>query len=97
MVETDGAIIRIENVVAGYGKKEILHEVSIGVKRGEIATLIGRNGVGKTTLLKVIMGFLRPHKGRIFLNETDISVVRPMSWRKWVFPTSRRGKLFFLT
>ena len=76
MVETDGTIIRIENLVAGYGKKEILHEVSIRVKRGEIATLIGRNGVGKTTLLKVIMGFLRPHKGRILLNETEISAVK---------------------
>ena len=67
------SIVRIEGLAAGYGKKEILHEISVEISRGEITTLIGRNGVGKTTLLKTIMGFLKPKRGRIFFNEKDIS------------------------
>lgn len=69
----NGSIVRIEGLAAGYGKKEILHEISVEISRGEITTLIGRNGVGKTTLLKTIMGFLKPKRGRIFFNEKDIS------------------------
>jgi len=53
----DGAILRIEGLAAGYGKKEVLHEISLQISAGEITTLIGRNGVGKTTLLKTVMGF----------------------------------------
>ena len=95
MVEADGAIIRIEDLVAGYGKKEILHEVSIRVKRGEIVTLIGRNGVGKTTLLKVITGFLRPNKGRIFLNEIDISSAKTHALAKMGISYVPQGKAIF--
>ena len=95
MVEADGAIIRIEDLVAGYGKKEILHEVSIRVKRGEIVTLIGRNGVGKTTLLKVITGFLRPNKGRIFLNEIDISSTKTHALAEMGISYVPQGKAIF--
>lgn len=66
-------IVRIEELVAGYGKKQILHEISVNIRQGEITTLIGRNGVGKTTLLRTVMGFLRPKRGCIFFKERDIS------------------------
>lgn len=72
-MKENGSIVRIEGLAAGYGKKEILHEISIKIFREEITTLIGRNGVGKTTLLRTIMGFLRTKKGRIFFKEADIS------------------------
>jgi branched-chain amino acid transport system ATP-binding protein len=68
-----GWIVRIEGLASGYGKKEILHEISVNISRGDITTLIGRNGVGKTTLLRTVMGFLKPKKGHIFLEEKDIS------------------------
>lgn len=69
----NGYIIRVEELISGYGKKEILHGISIGIKQGEITTLIGRNGVGKTTLLQTIMGFLKPKKGSIFFQENEIT------------------------
>lgn len=73
----DGAILRIEGLAAGYGKKEVLHEISLQISAGEITTLIGRNGVGKTTLLKTVMGFLRPKKGHIFFHQKEISGTQP--------------------
>lgn len=76
-MKDNGAIIRIEELVSGYGKKEILHGISLDIKDGKITTLIGRNGVGKTTLLRTIMGFLQPKKGRIFFQAKDISGYKP--------------------
>jgi branched-chain amino acid transport system ATP-binding protein len=70
-------MITVENLVSGYGKKEILHGLTIKIQPGEITTLIGRNGVGKTTLLQTIMGFLKPQKGRVLFRGKDISGVKP--------------------
>jgi ABC-type multidrug transport system ATPase subunit len=49
-------IIELKNIYASYGKKEVLSDVSIEVKKGEIVSLIGPNGAGKSTTLKVISG-----------------------------------------
>jgi branched-chain amino acid transport system ATP-binding protein len=76
-MKENGTIIRIEELISGYGKKEILHGISLDIQRGRITTLIGRNGVGKTTLLRTIMGFLEPQKGRIFFGEVEISGMKP--------------------
>jgi branched-chain amino acid transport system ATP-binding protein len=72
-----GSIIQIEELVSGYGKKEILHGISVDIQHRKITTLIGRNGVGKTTLLKTIMGFLEPQKGRILFQKREISGSKP--------------------
>ena len=66
-------MIAVESLVAGYGKKEILHGSNMEIKPKEITTLIGRNGVGKTTLMQTIMGFLRPLRGHILFQGKDIS------------------------
>jgi branched-chain amino acid transport system ATP-binding protein len=60
--------IVIENVHAGYGGVRVLNDVSIEVGRGETVALLGTNGNGKSTLLKCIMGVLRPSAGRVLLN-----------------------------
>jgi branched-chain amino acid transport system ATP-binding protein len=59
--------IAVEGVVAGYGSVRVLHEVSVHVNEGETVVLLGTNGNGKSTLLKCIMGILRPDAGDIFL------------------------------
>ncbi len=66
-------LLRVENIYASYGKKEVLNGVNIEVKKGEIVSLVGPNGAGKSTLLKTIMGFLRPIRGKIFFNGKDIT------------------------
>lgn len=59
------ALIEIEGLTAGYGKVEVLHEISLAVGRGEILSIVGANGAGKSTLLNTISGFIRPKAGII--------------------------------
>jgi branched-chain amino acid transport system ATP-binding protein len=57
--------IRIENLCAGYGSVQVLDSISLAVNDGETVTLLGTNGNGKSTLMKCIMGIVRPTAGRI--------------------------------
>jgi branched-chain amino acid transport system ATP-binding protein len=57
--------IHIENLCAGYGAVQVLNDISVDVRDGETVTLLGTNGNGKSTLMKCIMGLVRPSAGRI--------------------------------
>jgi ABC-type branched-subunit amino acid transport system ATPase component len=75
----DGAedvLLRVEGVSAGYGQMEILHGVSLLVRRGEMVSIIGPNGAGKSTVFKTIVGLLRPKAGRVVFNAQEISALR---------------------
>ena len=61
----NGALVQIDELHTYYGKSHILHGVSLHVGRGEVVGLLGRNGVGKTTTLKSIIGLVSPAQGRI--------------------------------
>ncbi|WP_026871348.1 ABC transporter ATP-binding protein [Inquilinus limosus] len=67
------ALLEIEGLEAGYGGAQVLFGVSFRVASGEIATLLGRNGMGKTTTIRSLMGLLRPRAGRIRFEGTDIT------------------------
>jgi len=58
-------ILSIDDLVSGYGKMEILHGVSLSVRKGEIVALIGPNGAGKSTVLKAAAGLLHVRSGRV--------------------------------
>jgi ABC-type branched-subunit amino acid transport system ATPase component len=58
-------LLRVDSLVAGYGKKQILNGVSLEVAPGEIVALIGHNGAGKSTLLKAVFGLLRVWGGQV--------------------------------
>jgi len=64
-----GSSIVVKDVEAGYGSVRVLHRVSIAVNEGETVALLGTNGNGKSTLLKCIMGIVRPDAGEIFLEQ----------------------------
>jgi branched-chain amino acid transport system ATP-binding protein len=70
-------MLAVEGVVAGYGRVQVLHGVSLQVRRGEIVTLNGPNGAGKTTLLNAIMGVVTPRNGQIRLQDRDLAGVGP--------------------
>lgn len=57
----------VQNVMAGYGAVRVLHRVSINLGEGETVVLLGANGNGKSTLMKCIMGMVRPDSGEIYL------------------------------
>ncbi len=63
--------LTIENVHAGYGAVRVIHDVSLTVNAGETVALLGTNGNGKSTLMKCIMGIVRPAEGRIIAEIDD--------------------------
>ena len=60
-----GALLEVSNLNAWYGESHVLHGVDMTVGEGEMITILGRNGVGKTTTLRTIMGIIRERKGEI--------------------------------
>jgi branched-chain amino acid transport system ATP-binding protein len=67
MSDAPEPLVKLEDVHTYYGKSHILDGVSLEVGRGEVVGLLGRNGVGKSTTLKTIMGLVRPSRGRTLL------------------------------
>ena len=66
-----------QSLSAGYGRIDILHDVSLTVGVHEIVSIIGPNGAGKSTAFKTIVGFLTPRAGRVLFNGEDITGTRP--------------------
>src|SRR5262249_21923529 len=73
----EGTMLEITGVGAAYGESQILWDVSLDVPPGGVLCLMGRNGVGKTTLLKTIMGILPATSGRITFDGTELGRLRP--------------------
>jgi len=71
------ALLEIENIHAYYGHIHALKDVSLKVDKGEIVTLIGANGAGKSTTLKTISGLLRPRGGKVEFDGENLSRYRP--------------------
>ncbi len=78
------AMLSVENLSAWYGAARILYGLSFDVGRGEVVALMGRNGAGKSTTLKTIMGLVARRQGKVRFNGDDISTSRP-------FEIARRG------
>jgi hypothetical protein len=70
-------LLVLQAVHAGYDGSEILHDVALYVRPGEVVALLGRNGVGKTTTLRAIMGVLKPRSGRVQFAGRDITRLTP--------------------
>jgi branched-chain amino acid transport system ATP-binding protein len=68
-------LLRLEGLTAGYGESVVIEEVSAAVNEGEAVALLGRNGVGKSTLLASIMGFTRRHSGAVRWRGADLARV----------------------
>ncbi len=66
-------VLEVRDLQAYYGKSHVLHGISLSVKPGEVVSLIGRNGAGKSTTLKSVMGVLPDRRGTITLDGRDIS------------------------
>ncbi len=70
-------MLRLENISTGYGPVQVLYDLSLEARPGEVLCLLGRNGAGKTTTLRAIMGLLPLTSGRITLAGEDISALPP--------------------
>ena len=65
--------LEVRSIAKSYDKRAVLHDVSLGVSRGEVVGLLGPNGAGKTTCFYSVMGLVKPDSGRIFLDGSDIT------------------------
>jgi branched-chain amino acid transport system ATP-binding protein len=70
---TDGAILQVDDIHTYYGESYILQGISLRVAQGCVAAVLGRNGMGKTTLIRSIIGFTPPRRGRVVYRGTDIT------------------------
>jgi branched-chain amino acid transport system ATP-binding protein len=70
-------ILEIKNIDTYYGQSHVLQGISLGISEGEVVSLLGRNGVGKTTTLRSIMGLTPPRKGSIIFQGKEIAGKKP--------------------
>lgn len=70
-------MLRVSNLNVYYGESHILRDVDLSVPAGQMVCLIGRNGVGKTTLLKTVMGLLKPRTGNVLLADEPVTQLSP--------------------
>ena len=87
-------MLMIQGLNVSYGESQILWDVDLHVPDGQVVCLMGRNGVGKTTLLKSIMGLLTPRAGHISSTGRTSLVSGPSSARGAVSAMCRKGGRF---
>ncbi len=66
-------ILRTENLIKTYGQRTVVKNVSLSVNQGEIVGLLGPNGAGKTTTFYMVVGFIKPNEGRVYLENANIT------------------------
>ena len=69
----DAHVLEVKDVHTYYGDSHVLHGVSLSVADGEVLTILGRNGMGKTTLIRSIIGFTAPRQGTVTLKREDVT------------------------
>jgi len=90
-------MLHVENLVAGYGKVQVLHGLTLTVERGQLVTLIGSNGAGKTTTLRVLSGMIKPESGTIMLGGKEIAGLPSYAITRRGLAHSPEGRRVFAT
>ncbi|HTQ77683.1 MAG TPA: ABC transporter ATP-binding protein [Burkholderiales bacterium] len=70
-------ILRVEQLEAGYGEQQVVWGLSLDAERGRLTTIVGANGVGKTTTLRAVAGSIRPWGGRVLFKGEDVTRLAP--------------------
>ncbi len=78
------AMLKVEGLQTSYGQSQVLFDIGFEINRGEVVTLLGRNGMGKTTTVRSIMGMTAPHGGTVTFHGEAIRGLSP-------FAIARRG------
>src|SRR5258707_3574156 len=68
-------LLSVDGLTASYGESAVLRQTCLTVQRGTVTTVMGRNGVGKSTLLRTIMGLVKVQEGEILLNGVSITLL----------------------
>ena len=90
-------MLEVANLVAGYGKVQVLHGISLKVEQGQLVTLIGSNGAGKTTTLRVLSGMVAPMSGSVTLAGAEIGGLPTHAITRRGLAHSPEGRRVFAT
>jgi branched-chain amino acid transport system ATP-binding protein len=71
------ALLQVESLEAGYDEVQVLWGISLGAAAGKLTTIVGANGVGKTTMLRAVVGGIRPWRGRVIFKGEDVTRLAP--------------------
>ena len=88
-------ILKLKNVSSGYGEIKILKNISLDLNEGEILGILGRNGMGKSTLIKTISGLIKPYEGSIFFKDQNITNNESFQKAKYGITTVIQGRGIF--
>jgi branched-chain amino acid transport system ATP-binding protein len=91
----DGVVLQVDGIRTFYGSIEAVKGISLEVRQGEIVTLLGANGAGKSTTLRTINGLVRPRQGRVVFQGRDITRDRPHEIVKRGIAQSPEGRKLF--
>ena len=75
VIEGAAPMLAVRNLSAAYGQSEVLHGIDLSVGRGEIVVLVGRNGMGKSTLMKSLIGVMPARSGQVLVDGTDVTAM----------------------
>ena len=89
------ALLTLHDVTVGYGDGTVLADVNLSVETGQAVCLLGRNGVGKTTLIKTVIGLLRPRHGQVLFDGQDITRLPPNARARLGIGYVPQGRLVF--
>jgi ABC-type branched-subunit amino acid transport system ATPase component len=90
-------MLEIQNLSFSYGAAQVFDNISMSIPESRVTCIIGRNGVGKTTLLMNIMGALKPDSGTVYLGDVDVTHLAPDARaRAGLGPNSRSKKISVL-
>lgn len=90
-------LLKVENIKAGYVGKTIIDDINFSTQPGELTALLGLNGTGKTTLLKVISGLLKPMDGKCFVGGEDIYKLKEKERAKHISYMPQRNSIIYST
>ncbi len=92
---SDTALLRVENLHAGYGASEVLTGASFEVRAGSVVALIGANGAGKTTAMRVLSGMLKPSQGKVLLEGKEVQQLQASQIARLGLAHSPEGRKIF--
>ncbi|MBM4295163.1 MAG: ABC transporter ATP-binding protein [Deltaproteobacteria bacterium] len=91
------ALMEVKSLASGYGEVQILWGVDLNLEKGKLTTLVGSNGVGKTTLLSTVMGLLKPRQGTVTFGDRDVTNMSPHARAKAGMVLVPEGRQLFTT
>jgi len=91
---TEELILDAKGVHAWYGSSHILHGIDLRIERGQTVGLLGRNGMGKSTLIRTLLGHVAQRSGEIHFLASMPQIASLMRWPAWAYPMYRKVGVF---